>query len=106
MFTEVGDVVLDNAFGSGSFLVSAALEERRFIGIEKNEEVHLFKEKQVDYIKIAKQRLAEVESAIKDKQEPPALFSALQPSARAGQLNKRGMVDVNALINDKLQTVV
>ena len=39
MFTKKGDVVLDNAFGSGSFLVAAALEERKFIGIEKNEEV-------------------------------------------------------------------
>jgi site-specific DNA-methyltransferase (adenine-specific)/modification methylase len=44
MYTKPGDVVLDNAFGSGSFLVSAAMEGRRFIGIEKNEEVHLFKE--------------------------------------------------------------
>ncbi|WP_300601963.1 site-specific DNA-methyltransferase [Niabella sp.] len=106
MFTQEGDVVLDNAFGSGSFLVAAALEQRRFIGIEKNEEVHLFKEKQIDYIKVAKQRLAEVEDAIKNKQQTPALFSALQPSARAGQLNKRGMVDVNALINDESQIAV
>lgn len=106
MFTQEGDVILDNAFGSGSFLVAAALEQRRFIGIEKNEEVHLFKEKQIDYIKVAKQRLAEVEGAIKEQQQAPALFSALQPSARAGQLNKRGMVDVNALINDESQIAV
>src|SRR6202000_422228 len=32
MFTGEGDVVLDNAFGSGSFLVAAALEGRKFIG--------------------------------------------------------------------------
>lgn len=100
MFTGEGDVVLDNAFGSGSFLVAAALEGRRFIGIEKNEEVHLFKEKRIDYVKVAKERLAEVEAAMKAKQPPPPLFSALQPAARAGQLNRRGMVDVDAVIRD------
>ncbi len=100
MFTGEGDVVLDNAFGSGSFLVAAALEGRRFIGIEKNEEVHLFKEKRIDYVKVAKERLAEVEAAMKAKQPPPPLFSALQPAARAGQPNRRGMVDVDAVIRD------
>jgi site-specific DNA-methyltransferase (adenine-specific)/modification methylase len=100
MFTGPGDVVLDNAFGSGSFLVAAAIEGRRFIGIEKNEEVHLFKEKQIDYIKVAKERLAEVEAAIKDKTPAPPLYSALQPAARAGQPNRRGMVDVDAVIRD------
>lgn len=99
MFTKEGDTVLDNAFGSGSFLVAAALEQRKYIGIEKNEEVHLFKEKQIDYIKVAKQRLQEVEQAFKNKQAPPALFSELQPSARAGVSNRKGMVDVNALIS-------
>lgn len=100
MFTGPGDVVLDNAFGSGSFLVAAALEERRFIGIEKNEEVQLFKEKQIDYIKVAKERLAEVEAAIKAKTPAPPLYSALQPAARSGQPNRRGMVDVDAVIRD------
>ncbi|MEN0081125.1 MAG: site-specific DNA-methyltransferase [Flavobacterium lindanitolerans] len=100
MFTGEGDVVLDNAFGSGSFLVAAALEGRRFIGIEKNEEVHLFKEKRIDYIKVAKQRLAEVEESMKSKQSPPPIFSALQPAARAGQPNRRGMVDVDEVIRE------
>ena len=100
MFTGEGDVVLDNAFGSGSFLVAAALERRRYIGIEKNEEVHLFKEKRIDYIKVAKQRLAEVEMAIRNKYPSPPLFSALQPAARAGQSNRRGMVDVDAVIRE------
>lgn len=106
MFTGEGDTVLDNAFGSGSFLVAAALEGRRFIGIEKNEEVHLFKEQRIDYIKVAKQRLAEVEEAMKSKQPPPPLFSALQPAARAGQPNRRGMVDVDAVIRDSLREAV
>lgn len=106
MFTEKGDVVLDNAFGSGSFLVAAALEGRRFIGIEKNEEVHLFKEERIDYIKVAKKRLAEVENAMKKKEPPPPLFSALQPSARAGQPMRKGMVDVDAVIQQTQKEAV
>lgn len=34
-YTNPGDIVLDNACGSGSFLLSAILENRNFIGIEK-----------------------------------------------------------------------
>lgn len=106
MFTGEGDVVLDNAFGSGSFLVAAALERRRFIGIEKNEEVHLFKEKRIDYIQVAQARLAEVEENMKMDVSPPPLFSALQPAARAGQPNRRGMVDVDVVISDTKRRVV
>jgi site-specific DNA-methyltransferase (adenine-specific)/modification methylase len=106
MFTGEGDVVLDNTFGSGSFLVAAALEGRRFIGIEKNEEVHLFKEKSIDYIKVAKQRLAEVKATMEAKQTLPPLYSMLQPSVRAGQLNRRGMVDVDMVILDSERQTV
>jgi site-specific DNA-methyltransferase (adenine-specific)/modification methylase len=56
-FTNPGAVVLDNACGSGSFLVSAVLEGRQFIGIEKNTDVHLFKKKTVDYIQICNERI-------------------------------------------------
>ena len=59
-YTNPGDIVLDNACGSGSFCVAAALEGRDFIGIEKNEDVALFKKKPVDYIDICRQRLAEI----------------------------------------------
>lgn len=58
-FTKEGDIVLDNTCGSGSFLVSAVLEGRKFIGIEKNQEVYLFKKHRVDYIKIAEKRIKE-----------------------------------------------
>lgn len=58
-YTNPGDVVLDNAFGSGSFLVAALQEGRNFIGIEKNENVALFKKDDVDYIRIALSRLWE-----------------------------------------------
>lgn len=106
MFTGEGDVVLDNAFGSGSFLVAAAMEGRRFIGIEKNEEVHLFKEERIDYIKVAKQRLAAVEASMNRKEPPPPLFSALQPAARAGQPNRKGMVDVDEVVRQPQKEII
>jgi len=62
-FSNEGDVVLDNAFGSGSFLVAAALEKRRFIGIERNEEVHLFKNERIDYVALAADRLRRIGAA-------------------------------------------
>jgi site-specific DNA-methyltransferase (adenine-specific) len=55
-YTNPGDVVLDNACGSGSFLLSAILESRQFIG---NEDVLLHKVKPVDYIKICTDRIQE-----------------------------------------------
>ena len=59
-YSKPGDLVFDNAFGSGSFLVAAALEGRDFCGIEKNENAHLFKKNTIDYIDVAFQRLIEV----------------------------------------------
>ncbi len=59
-FSNEGDVVLDNAFGSGSFLVAAALEKRRFIGVERNKETHLFKGERIDYVQLAKERLGRI----------------------------------------------
>ena len=56
-YTDPGAVVLDNTCGSGSFLVSALLEGRNFIGIEKNENVALFKKDAIDYIKASENRL-------------------------------------------------
>lgn len=56
-FSKPGDIVLDNACGSGSFLVSAILEGRNFIGIEKNEKGELHKSKTIDYIKVCNDRI-------------------------------------------------
>lgn len=63
-YTRPGDIVLDNACGSGSFIVSAILENRNFIGIEKNEGVNLFKNKKVDYIKVINNRIEQAYSEI------------------------------------------
>lgn len=46
-YTNEGDVVLDNCMGSGTTCVAAIMENRKYIGIELNEE----------YYKIAKDRI-------------------------------------------------
>lgn len=56
-FSNPGDVVLDNACGSGSFLVAAALERRHFIGIELNQDTMLHKARAVDLVAIARRRV-------------------------------------------------
>lgn len=56
-FTRRGDIVLDNACGSGSFLVAATAENRMFIGIEKNEETFQYKTIPSNFIEISKKRV-------------------------------------------------
>lgn len=58
-YTSPGGIVLDNTFGSGSFLVAALLEGRNFVGIERNRDVELFKGVKVDCIAVATGRLRE-----------------------------------------------
>lgn len=60
-YTEKGDVVLDNAFGSGSFLVSAIAEGRSVIGIEMNQQIEEFKKDAMDLIEVAQERLSKFE---------------------------------------------
>ena len=83
-FTNPGDIVLDNACGSGSFLLSAILENRQFIGIEKNEDVLLHKVKPTDYIKVCSDRIKETlkrkeveESTLRLFREPIAKYHTL-----------------------------
>ena len=59
-FTNPGDLVLDNTSGSGSFLIAAALEERRFIGVENNLDAELFKSTPTDFIEVTDKRLQAV----------------------------------------------
>ena len=88
MFTKKGDLVLDNAFGSGSFLVSAALEQRRYIGIEKNMESRQFKSEPIDFIDVAGQRLAEIDN-VKTRNLSRSAIS---------ERKHRGMIDVDEVI--------
>lgn len=74
-FTDPGDLILDNACGSGSFLLSAILEDRHFIGIEKNEDVLLHKIKPIDYIEICNVRIEETKLKIKNEQPELSLFA-------------------------------
>lgn len=84
-YTKPGDIVLDNACGSGSFLLSAILENRQFIGIEKNEDVLLHKVHPVDYIKICTERISET---LKSKQvEDSTLFLFKEPIAKYHTIN-------------------
>ena len=64
-FTNEGDIVLDNACGSGSFLVSAVLENRKYIGIEKNEDIQLYKNKKIDLIEVCNRRVREALENVK-----------------------------------------
>ncbi len=98
-FTKKGDIVLDNCFGSGSYLVAAAIEQRRFIGIERNDDVHLFKKETIDYIEVAKQRLKEVEATFETKSELPSILSFLQPNTKNDQLRKKGVFMIDPLFD-------
>ncbi len=56
-YTSPGDVVLDNCFGSASFLVAAALENRNAIGIELNSNIVEFKKECLSLVSVAQKRL-------------------------------------------------
>ena len=56
-YSNPGDVVLDNASGSGSFLLAARQEGRKFIGIEKNQDGQMFRKETADYIDLTTHRL-------------------------------------------------
>lgn len=72
-FTNKGDIILDNACGSGSFLVSAILEGRRFIGIELNKNSVLHHEKKMDYIKICNDRIEKAKKEYEHKNKQTTL---------------------------------
>jgi site-specific DNA-methyltransferase (adenine-specific) len=78
-YTNEGDIVLDNTCGVGSFLLSAILEDRNFIGIEKNEDVLLHKVDKTDYIKICNERINETVKIKEIAKSTLNLFSEPQP---------------------------
>lgn len=64
-YSNEDDLILDNTFGSGSFLLSAALENRKFCGIEQNLNVSLFKKSKIDYIDVAAKRLNSIKQSVR-----------------------------------------
>jgi site-specific DNA-methyltransferase (adenine-specific)/modification methylase len=70
-FTNPGDVVLDNAFGSGSFLVASLLEGRHFTVLEKNDQLKRFKGNEIDCIDLARKRLEEAKERLARTGESP-----------------------------------
>lgn len=79
-YTNPGDVVLDNAFGSGSFIVAAKKENRSYIGVEKNEDIKRYKDREVDLIRIAQQRLDDIEVDNNNVREQKNLFEVVNNS--------------------------
>jgi DNA modification methylase len=72
-YTRPGDIVLDNACGSGSFLVAAILEQRHFIGIEKNDRSYHFNQS-VNFIDICNRR---VKDALRQRGSTLQLFKTI-----------------------------
>ncbi len=62
-YSNPGNLVLDNASGSGSFLVAAAVEGRNSIGIELNHAIQAFKMEPVDLMQVTADRLKRYLSA-------------------------------------------
>jgi site-specific DNA-methyltransferase (adenine-specific) len=99
-FSKPGDTILDNTCGSGSFLLSAILEDRKFIGIEKNEGVLLHKVEKTDYIKVCSDR---IEGILKEKEvkqvtrdffrEPIIKYHTLNYNSQARKPRKKKRVD-------------
>lgn len=56
-YTASNGIVLDNCFGSASFIVAAAMEGRDAIGIEMNMDISEFKKEPLDLFKVAQERL-------------------------------------------------
>lgn len=78
-YTNPGEIVLDNACGSGSFLVAAVLEGRHYIGIEKNENALLHKVEETDYIRVCENRIKEAKIKKREFERQPALSEEMAP---------------------------
>lgn len=98
-YSKPGDIILDNACGSGSFLLSAILENRNFIGIEKNEDVLLHKVKKVDYIQICTDRIQETLKRKEIEKSTLRLFN--EPIAKYHTLNYK--TELNGLKNQNIK---
>ena len=63
-FSKAGSLVVDNAFGSGTFPLAAALEGRRFFGVELNVGAELHRRSDLDLFEVAESRFAENHVAV------------------------------------------
>ena len=80
-YTEEDQIVLDHCFGSGSFIVSAAMENRHAIGIEKNIGVREFKKTHSNMIEVSSKRLeglADVETCVDQAGTRKAIASFIE----------------------------
>ncbi len=88
--TDVGDVILDPFFGTGTTGAVAKKMGRNFIGLERDE----------DYIAVAKERIAQVEKMAEDE-----ILSAAQPKRALpripfGTLLERGLLKPGTVLCD------
>lgn len=72
-YTDPGEVVLDSACGSGTFLVAAVKEHRKFIGIEKNANA-VHKGEPIDYVRVCQERLRQAFRWRDDEDKKMTLF--------------------------------
>lgn len=69
-FTKPGQLVLDNACGSGTFPLAAVMEGRRAIGIELNEDALAFRKDEIDLIEVARKRIEGVGASVRVVKRP------------------------------------
>ena len=79
-FTQPGQMVLDHACGSGSFLIAAIHEGRNAIGIERNLATTQFHPRNVHLIDVCERRMrqawADISPRTKALLSPSGLFAA------------------------------
>jgi DNA modification methylase len=90
-YSRQGDVVLDNAFGSGSIPLAAVLENRNCVGMEKNENILRFKRENIDLVKIAEERIGACLGDGRCTAERDAGRLDFAPLGRHRQMLHRGM---------------
>ena len=78
-FTNPGEIILDNTCGSGSFLVSAILEGRDFIGMELNKENVLHHKHKINMIDICNKRIEKAMNEYKNKKSQKKLVDEHKP---------------------------
>lgn len=84
--------MLDNAFGSGSFLVAALLEGRNFVGIERNRDAELFRNEKIDYLVSATERLGEAWNQMDGKTKESVRVINLMQDFEDGVENLPGLL--------------